>query len=99
MSEQEGPPWARAGGYTREDWVRCLRLALKRHVEAANARSRYLEQLRELTPDTLREIERLRVADEDATRIWRGVLDGEAAAVGDLMDEVLANDERENRPR
>lgn len=102
MNEQQGPPWARAGGYTREDWVKCLRLALKRHVGAANARSQYMEQLREISPATLGEIAGLKAADEEATRVWRGVLSGDAAVVSPLIDEIWAEDERrnptENRP-
>jgi len=92
------PPWVRAGGYSREDWLRCLRLATKRHVDAAHARSQFHESLRELTPETLRDIERLRAADEEAMRIWRGVLGGEAEAVSGLIDEVWAEDEGRDAP-
>lgn len=41
------------------------------------------------------EIDRLRAADEEATRLWRGVVEGDADCVGDLIDEVWAGDERQ----
>lgn len=92
------PPWVRAGGYSREDWLRCLRLATKRHVDAARARTRFHEELRELNPETLPEIDRLRASDEEATRIWRGVLSGDAEAVSGLIDEIWAEDAGRNTP-
>lgn len=87
-------PWVRAGGYSREDWVKCLRLATKRHVDAANERSQYMQNLQELSPETMRENDRLRASDEEAMRVWRGVLGGDAAAVSPLIDEIWAEDER-----
>ncbi|MGH2797121.1 MAG: hypothetical protein ACRDM0_05480 [Thermoleophilaceae bacterium] len=85
-------PWERAGGYPRQDWLKVLSIATQRHVAAAQARSEFLHG----GALDLDEWRRLSAADEEAARIYRGVIAGDAEIVGELFGEVL---EAEGGPR
>lgn len=93
MSEDLDPPWKRAGGYPFDDWVRCLRLATKRRVEAAHALTDYVARTEAISPETVHETRRLREAEDEAIRIRNAVLSGDPRAVGDLFGEILLDEQ------
>jgi hypothetical protein len=83
------PPWTRAGGYAQADWVKCLRLATKRRVEASHALEAHVQNTSAISRESIRELDRLKEAERDAIRIRDGVLFGDPKIVSDLFGEVL----------
>lgn len=69
------PPWMRAGGFPRDEWHTVLMWALKKHVEASQARYEYSPTV--ISGWTAKRADELSAEDKKWDDIVRGVLDGD----------------------
>jgi hypothetical protein len=75
------PPWMRAGGFPRDEWHKVLMWAVKKHIEAAQARYDYSPT--RITGWTTKRADELSADDKRWEDVVRGVLAGDSGTFHD----------------